>query len=100
MKMKNSNDSALTWLDKQAVNFEKSRFGAMSAMMIIQSCLASIAAGLVLSLETVVPLVITTLTAMGSNAIFIAQGPAKWCIIGFIVSIIANLIIILGALIW
>ena len=83
------------WFNKQATLFDTYRFGAMSMMMIFQSCLGSIAAMLVVDLINVIPLVITAMITMASNAICIAQGPAKWCLSIFYASVVINLSIII-----
>ena len=83
------------WFDKQARQFEESRFGAMALMMTAQSCWGSIAAMYALQADNILLLAICAAVTMASNSAFIAQSPAKWCLGIFHTSIIANLIILL-----
>jgi len=83
------------WFDKQAVKFESSRYALMTLLMIAQSCWGSVAAMYAMKLENVVLLAISVAVTMASNAAFIAQGPAKWCLGLFYLSAIANLLVFL-----
>ena len=90
-----SKTSTNNWYDKQANSFEENRFGAMTIMMIAQSCFGSIAAMYTLQADNIVLLSICAALTMASNAVFIAQSPAKWCLGMFYASLITNLIILL-----
>jgi hypothetical protein len=85
------------WLEQQAKQFEAGRFGWMTIMMTAQSCWGSIAAMYALKFDHIVLLIITAIVTMASNAAFIAQSPAKWCLGIFYTSVIANLIVFLIA---
>lgn len=82
--------------DKQLAIFEKYRFGAMSAMITVQSCLGSIAAMCSLKPQNLILLSICSIFTMASNSAFIAQSPAKWCLSIFYLGILANVLIIIG----
>ncbi len=71
------------WFTKQAVSFENTRFASMSMLIIVQSCIAS-----------VYLLATSAALAMGSNAVFIAQGSAKLCLIIFYLSLLVNILFI------
>ncbi len=83
------------WFDKQAQSFEVNRFGAMALMMTAQSCWGSIAAMYALQADNIALLAICAAVTMASNSAFIAQSPAKWCLVIFYTSVVANLIILL-----
>lgn len=84
------------WFNKQAEKFEKSRFGWMAMYMTAQSCLGSIACLYILQNKASdVILVLCAVITMACNAIFIAQGPGKWCLASFYLSIFANSLFIL-----
>jgi len=84
------------WFNKQALKFEEARFGWMTAYITIQSCLGSVAAGLILQNHASdIMLVIAAMTTMACNSVFIAQGPAKWCLSSFYLSVLINLILVL-----
>lgn len=89
----------IQWLDKQARQFDEARFGAMTIMLTAQSCVGSIAAAMSLELKYMIPLGFCAAVTMGSNAVFIAQSPARWCLISFYLSLVVNAIIILTMLI-
>lgn len=86
-----------SWFEKQAQKFEAGRFAWMTIMMTAQSCWGSVAAMYALKFDNVVLLIITAVVTMTSNAAFIAQSPAKWCVGLFYTSVIANLIVFLIA---
>jgi hypothetical protein len=88
----------MKWFDKQLIDFENARFGAMTLMITLQSCLGSIAAMFSLMTNNFVSLGIIVFVTMTSNAAFIAQLNAKWCLRFFYLSIIVNCIIILYTL--
>lgn len=83
------------WFDKQAQSFEVTRFGAMALMMTAHSCWGSIAAMYALQADNIALLAICAAVTMASNSAFIAQSPAKWCLVIFYTSVVANLIILL-----
>ena len=85
----------LNWFDRQAANFEESRFGAMAVMLAISTCWGSIAAGLSYGNETILNLAICSTFSMLNNTVLIAQGPAKWCVGVFGAATIVNTLIIL-----
>lgn len=85
------------WFNKQAENFEKSRFGWMAMYITAQSCLGSIASLYILQNNASdVFLVLCAVITMVCNAIFIAQGPGKWCIASFYLSVFANSLFIIN----
>lgn len=84
----------VTWFDKQADKFEESRFAAMTIMLTAQSCWGSVAALWSLKNDNLFLLALGAMLTMASNAAFIAQGPAKWCLGIFYASVITNLIIL------
>lgn len=84
-----------TWYNRQAIQFEENRFGAMTFMMTFQSCLGSIAAMSSLYEQNYVLLSIVAVLTLASNAAFIAQASAKWCLNVFYTSVALNLTIIL-----
>ncbi len=86
------------WLAKQETNFEKHRFGAMTAMLTFQSCLGSVAAMLCIQNDHWVLVSIIAVLTMSSNSMFIAQADPKPCIITFYISVIVNAAIIVFAL--
>jgi hypothetical protein len=84
------------WFDQKAQNFEEARFGMMAIYMIIQSCLAAIAAMYILKNDAhILLLCATSVLAMASNGVFIAQGSAKVCLVIFYLSVVANTLFIL-----
>lgn len=85
----------ISWFDRQAANYEKSRFGAMSAMLTIQSCVGSIAALYILKVGQPIMLAICIALTMGANTAFISQLPAKWCIGLFMASVGINSLFII-----
>lgn len=91
----NTNELTNNWFDKQAQSFEVNRFGAMALMMTAQSCWGSIAAMYALQADNIALLAICAAVTMASNSAFIAQSPAKWCLVIFYTSVVANLIILL-----
>jgi len=84
----------MKWFDKQAADFEISRFGAMTLMMTLQSCLGSIAAMYSLVTNSFIALAIVAIVTMTSNAAFISQVSAKWCLRLFYLSIFVNCLVL------
>ena len=95
MKASETPEKHLNWFQKQSINFEKSRFGAMSALLTFQSCFGSVAAMYSLKTNNFVLLGICAYVTMASNGAFIAQVSAKWCLILFYLSVVTNLTILL-----
>lgn len=91
MKASETSKTNLNWFQKQVANFERSRFGAMAALLTAQSCFGSVAAMYSLKTQSYVLLAICANITMASNGAFIAQVSAKWCLILFYLSVIINL---------
>ena len=89
-----------TWFDRQADQFERGRFGWMTVYLTAQSCWGSIAAMLSLRADDYISLGICASVTMASNAAFIAQGPAKWCLGLLYLSAVTNLLLIMYHLIF
>lgn len=84
------------WLNKQAERFERTRLGWMAIYITIQSCIGSIAVmHLLRTNASDLPLALCAMVTMACNAIFIAQGPPKWCLASFYISIVINITLIL-----
>lgn len=84
------------WFTRQADKFEEARFGMMAMYIIIQSCIASVAAMYILQNDApIIYLCTTSALAMASNAVFIAQGSAKLCLAVFYISVLVNVLFIL-----
>lgn len=95
MKAPETIGTRVNWFQKQAAAFDRSRFGAMAAMMTAQSCFGSVAAMYSLKTESYILLAICANVTMASNGAFIAQVSAKWCLALFYLSVIANLAILI-----
>ncbi|MEX1190389.1 MAG: hypothetical protein WED10_01655 [Brumimicrobium sp.] len=85
----------MNWYNKQLEQFEISRFGAMTLMITFQSCLGSVAAMYALENGSTFILAIVAVVTMASNAMFIAQAEAKYCLFAFYLSVFVNLIILI-----
>ena len=85
----------MNWIAKQEEAFDKYRFGAMTLMITIQSCVGGIAAYLCIIQDLWSLVGIAAFLAMGSNALFIAQAKAKLCLIGFYISMVFHTIFII-----
>lgn len=85
----------LNWFERQALQFEESRFAAMTILLTLQSCIGSIAVMFALQHDSVIQLSLSAALTMGANSLFIAQSPAKWCLGSFYISIAVNLLIII-----
>jgi hypothetical protein len=84
------------WFAKQAAAFETSRFGWMALMIMVQSCVGSIACMYILrSGASDLILAACAAITMGANAALIAQAPGKACLAAFYISVIANTAFIL-----
>lgn len=85
-----------TWFNEQAVKFESARFFWMALFITAQSCLGSAACMFILKNDASDFMLATCATVtMACNSILIAQGPAKWCLTTFYLSIFLNSIFIL-----
>lgn len=85
------------WFNRQIEKFESTRLGWMAIYITIQSCLGSIACMHILQSKAGdVTLASCAAVTMGCNAIFIAQGPGKWCLISFYLSVVLNVVFILA----
>ncbi len=84
-----------TFIERQVIYYEENRFGAMTLMITFQSCYGSVASMLALMQNSMVVLALCTIVTMASNAAFIAQCPAKWCVRMFGLSVITNTILLL-----
>ena len=86
----------MSWLDKQAEKFENARFFWMAVYLTVQSCLGSVACGFILMNDaSIIMLSSCAAITMGCNAVLIAQGPGKWCVLSFYASILVNTIFII-----
>jgi hypothetical protein len=88
----------MSLMERQKQWFEINRFGAMTLMITAQSCLGSVAVMYILKLDNVVMLATVAVVTMASNAMFIAQAEAKYCLITFYMSIIVNTVLLILAL--
>lgn len=88
------------FFDRQLARFEEFRFGAMTFMLTFQSCYGSIAAMYALKIDSTLALAISAMVTMASNAMFIAQGTAKWCLGIFYLSIITNTLILITSVLF
>mgnify|MGYP006081223439 FL=1 len=94
MKKRTSNSSLIMAYQEQLILFEQYRFGAMSVMIVFQSCLGSIAAMCSLKPQNLILLSICSILTMATNSALITQSPAKWCLGIFYVGVLANILII------
>lgn len=92
------NNKQSNWFNRQAIKFEESRFGAMTLMMIAQSCWGSVAALYTLKSHNITLLAICAAVTMALNVAFIAQIPAKWCLGIFYTSVLTNFFILVFSL--
>lgn len=84
------------WFNKQVLKFEKARFGWMTLCITIQCCLGSVACMYILQNKASdFMLVSCAAITMGCNAVFIAQGSGKWCLLSFYSSLLLNSLFIL-----
>ncbi|MBA2613197.1 MAG: hypothetical protein H0U95_14605 [Bacteroidetes bacterium] len=83
--------------NQQADIFEKARFGWMTFYITIQSCLGAIAAAFILQNNANIWMLCSCAAiSMASNAVFIALGDKKLCLVIFYASIILNTAFILA----
>ena len=79
------------WFSKQAENFEKSRLGWMAIYITVQSCVGSIACMYILKNAAGDGMLFAAaIITMLCNAVLIAQGSGKLCLILFYLSIALN----------
>ncbi|MCW3103670.1 MAG: hypothetical protein JWO09_2110 [Bacteroidetes bacterium] len=84
------------WFESQAAWFEDSRFAMMTLMITVQSCIGSIACMYIFQNNAAdIWFILCTAITMGTNAMFIAQAPAKICLASLYLSILVNSILIL-----
>jgi hypothetical protein len=84
------------WFKNQVAKFERSRLGWMAMYITAQSALGSIACMYLLQNNASDIMLITcAIVTMACNSVFIAQGPGKWCLPLFYISIFLNSIFIL-----
>ena|SRR6218665_2095605 len=84
-----------TWFERNVELFEKSRFGMMTILITLQSCLGSVAAMYSLVNTNYVLLGVCAFITMAANAAFIAQTTSAWCLRFFYACIITNASIII-----
>lgn len=83
------------WFNRQVAKFEAFRFGWMTIYLTAQSCLGAIACMYILKNNASdIMLASCAAVTMGSNAVFIAQGSGKWCLLSFYISVLLNLFFI------
>lgn len=82
--------------NNQVAYFEENRFAVMAMLMIVQSCVGSIACMYVLPDEGFWRLAVCVFATMGTNAFFIAQANAKLCIAMTYVSLFVNTLLIVA----
>lgn len=86
-----SPEKTISFFNRQIERFEASRFGWMAIYITAQSCLGSIACFYILkSGGTTFPLALCAGITMACNGAFIAQSPARWCLIAFYLSVLIN----------
>lgn len=91
-----SKSASLNWFTKQVQNFEKARFAWMAILILVQSCLGSIACGYILKNNaSIIMLGVCAAVTMGCNALLIALASPKLCLIGFYLSLVLNTFFIL-----
>ena len=84
------------WFTNHATDFENARFGMMVVCILIQSCLAAIASRYILKSHAGdILLSVSAALAMASNAVLIAQGSAKLCLVVFYLSLLVNALFII-----
>lgn len=82
--------------NKQAENFERSRFGWMAILITFQSCLGSVACMYISqSNASVFILGLCAAVTMGCNALFIALAKPKVCLAAFYTSVILNSLLLI-----
>lgn len=96
LSQQTSNRGVDTWFNEQAAKFEDARFFWMALFITAQSCLGSVACMFILK-NHASDFMLATCAAvtMVCNSILIAQGPGKWCLASFYLSIVLNLVFIL-----
>lgn len=91
-----SNVSSNGWFNRQVDQFESARFGWMAMLIIIQSCLGSVACMYILKNNGGdIMLVTGAVVTLACNSVLIAQGSGKLCLSLFYISLIINTVFIL-----
>ena len=93
-----SQPAPLKWysLKAQEKGFENARFGWMAILLTLQSCVGAIACMFVsLNGSSITFLAIGAAVTMGSNALFIALASPRLCLLGFYLSIMVNVALVL-----
>lgn len=85
----------MDWIAKQEENFDRNRFGAMTMLITLQSCVAALATATSIAVDNWLFVSIVAVVAMASNALFIAQTNAKSCLYTFYASMIVSTIVLL-----
>ncbi|HRO74795.1 MAG TPA: hypothetical protein PLP27_01455 [Crocinitomicaceae bacterium] len=78
------------WFNNKVQSFENTRFGSMSWMIIVQSCIGGLVGAMELAAENYFLLALTATLAMASNTAFIAQVAGKYCLGIFYASVLFN----------
>ena len=85
------------WFTKQANTFEATRFGMMAIYITVQSCVGAVAAMYILQNNAhVLFLATAACITMASNAVFIAQGSGKLCLVFFYLCMLINTAMIIA----
>ena len=88
------------WFGSQVKFFESSRYAVLPLLMLIQSCIGSIACMTIFHAQAgVAMLSVCVMVTMLCNTALIAQMSAKWCIGTFYLSVIINILLGVGALV-
>ena len=96
LNIEKQTNTSLSWLSKRAFNFENARFFWMAVYITSQSMLGSVACMYILKNEgSDIMLATSAMITMGCNAILIAQGPSKWCVMSFYISMVLNALFII-----
>lgn len=75
------------WFDKQQIYFDKYRFGIMIPLILLQSCVGSLAALMAIKFQLWSLVSLAAALSMASNAMFIAQAKASHCLITYYLSL-------------
>lgn len=84
----------MNWIAKQEETFDRNRFGAMTMLLTLQSCLGGVAAALSIQNDLWFFVSLSATVSMASLAFFIAQTNAKSCLIMFYISMIVNTVLL------
>ena len=86
----NAQPSKLNWLDSQAKKVEQNIFAYAPMMILVQTCIGSIAAAMIGEQKETLLMFTCVLVSMAANGAFIAQASAKACVVAFLISIAVN----------